>query len=233
MNRDALQLLSRFAFSPNQLGYCGLDSASQNFTKCVISGNCDHVTEEIPHFKGLNPYLKTIAQLTNLDIFDYQVIEAYWLGNELLSQFKPSDYDILIKNFQEQGLPEVFIEDVSSNKPNTFIPLHLFNILHIGVGKITGSVATTIDSINNCMIRWGEITKIENNNLTVDLNQIKISQQYDLETVTQSFDFLPEWLPDLKTGDTIAVHWKWPTKILTTQETKNLSHWTNQLLKAL
>lgn len=235
MDTKSLQLTSRFSFPPNHFGYCGLDSASIAFSKCITSGDCESVPGEIPHFKGLYPYLKTIAEVTGLDYLDYKVIEAYWLGGDLLSQFKPEHYAILIKHLKAQNLPDFFIDEVAKNQPKVFIPLHLFNVIHIGVGKITGSVETNIDNINHCMIRWGTVTKIdrENHTITISLNSLKqVGKQFAISNTPTTISYNPNFLSP-KIGDTIAAHWKSAVKILTAKEQNNLSHWTNQLISGL
>jgi len=157
MDKKALQLCSRFALQPNLLGYCGRSSAPVKLYECVVNGNCEGVRQELEKFIVLNPYLQTIAQITSKNPFSYEVIEAYWLGNDLLNQIKPEHYPILINNLAKQGVPEFLIEEIKNKKPKEFIPIHLFNILHVGVGKASGSVPFNLESINNCMVRWGEV----------------------------------------------------------------------------
>src|SRR3989344_5715011 len=103
-----LQLVSRFALPHNFLGYCGKDSAPAKFKRCVIGGECQEIEKEISKFIGLYPYLKTISAITNLPIFSYEVIESYWIGNDLLKRFRPEHYSLLLKNFKEQGVPDFF-----------------------------------------------------------------------------------------------------------------------------
>jgi len=160
MDTKALQLLSRYSLPPNSLHYCGLPSATNIFTNCIIDGKCREVKKEVKQFIVLWPYLKTIGEITNLDPFSSPVIEAYWFGNQLLKQITPDHYPILLKNLQTQGVPKFLIDEIKTKTPTKFVPIHLFNILHVGVGKASGSVPFNLDSINNCMLRWGKIIKI-------------------------------------------------------------------------
>jgi len=157
----ALQLCSCFALQPNSLGYCGRDSAPAKLSQCIIKGECDGVIEELEQFIVLNPYLQTISEITGHDPFSYEVIEAYWLGNDLLNQIKTQHYDLLVKNLADNGVPDFLIEEIQNKKPKQFIPIHLFNILHVGVGKASGSVPFNLDSINNCMVRWGKVRSMK------------------------------------------------------------------------
>lgn len=232
----ALQLLSRFSSPPNHFGYCGLDTASQAFARCITTGDCQGVAPEISHFKGLYPYLQTIGQVTGKHYLDYHVIKAYWIGGDLLKQFKPKHYQILIKHLENQGLPDFFIAEVAANKPKAFIPLHLFNVIHIGVGKITGSVETNLENVNHCMVRWGSITKLDSktHTLTAKLRSLTKTNHklFAISNKLTKVSYNPAFLTP-KVGDTVAVHWKSATKILTVKEEKNLSHWTKTLITSL
>jgi len=158
MDKKALQFCARFALQPNLLGFCGRNSAPAKLFDCIVNGNCDGVREELEKFIVLNPYLQTIAEITGKDPFSYEVIEAYWLGNDLLKQIKLEHYQILITNLAKQGVPDFLIAEIKNKIPKEFIPIHLFNILHVGVGKASGSVPFNLGSINNCMVRWGKVS---------------------------------------------------------------------------
>jgi hypothetical protein len=234
MDTSALQLCSRFAYSPNQLGYCGQNSAHAAFSQCILNQNCQPVTKEIPKFKGLYPYLKTIAQVLDKDSLSYPVVEAYWLGNPSLKKFKPHHYQILIRNLRAQGLPDFFIKEISHRQPRTFIPLHLFNVLHVGVGRITGSVPFNLKSVNQCMVRWGQVTDIRPDSATINLHSLKRSSgRYRLYLQTETLPYDKKFLAHIKTGSTVAAHWNWIVKTLNSAETQHLSHWTRHLLQNL
>jgi hypothetical protein len=230
----ALQLESRFSMPPNSLGYCGRDTATDAFRKCIFTGQCNTVTEEITHFIVLYPYLKTISQVTGLPYTDYKVIESYWLGNSLLKQFKPEHYSLLIDNLEKQGVPDFLISEMRTNPPKRLIPLHLFNILHVGVGRASGSVEFNLDSVNHCMVRWGDVVEITKQDLTINLTSLTaFKPPFGLEKTPHTFKYEPALLPRLKIGSIVAVHWQQVVKVLTKQETFNLSAWTQQLLSSL
>ncbi|MBN1162881.1 hypothetical protein JXA34_04030 [Patescibacteria group bacterium] len=222
-----LQLLSRFALPPNSLGYCGKDSAVEKLKKCITSGVCDAVEKEISKFIVLYPYLKTISEISNRDVFDYKVVECFWLGNDLVKRAKPKHYDLLIKNFSSQGVLESVIEDLRINTPKVFLPFHLFQVLHIGVGKCSGSVPFNMDSVNNCMIRWGEVEKITKSHVLVNLYSLTVKKGcYHIIKKREKFSFDPEIIKGVKLGDMVSVHWRVPNKILEEEEIKNLEHWS-------
>lgn len=234
MNKKALQLASRFCLPPNSLGYCGKNTAVSKFKKCIINGDCENVEEEVGKFIVLHPYLKTISQITGLPKFSYKVIESYWIGNDLLKKTKLEHYDLLLKNFKKQGVPDFFLEELKQKFPKKFIPNHLFQVLHIGVGKASGAVPFNLESINNCMIRWGKVKKIKNNQATIILNSIEQDKTvYKLTIKNGDVLFDKKIVENLKVGKSVAVHWNMIIKILTKNEEKDVIYWTNKILESI
>jgi hypothetical protein len=231
MKDSALQLESRFSLSPNSLGYCGKKSATAKFKSCIVNGKCDGVKEELKNFIVLYPYLKTLGKIISKPFSSYSVIESYWLGNDELKKAKVKDYSLLLENFKKQGVPDFFIEDLKLKKPKKFIPSHLFHVLHVGVGKASGAVPFNLESINNCMIRWGRVESISKKEAVVKLNSLKGSRKYSLIKLTTSVPYNPKFTPGLTVGDTVAVHWNMIIKILNQTEEKNLTFWTNKVLQ--
>jgi hypothetical protein len=232
MDIAALQLAARFSLVPHELGYChARNSAAKTFRKCLAGGDCRGVEEEISHFIVLYPYLKTLAEIIGLSPFSYQVIESYWLGNDELKKAKTEHYDLLLENFAKQGVPAWLIEELSQNQPKVFTPTHLFQVLHVGVGRASGSVPFNLDSINQCMVRWGRVRKFQIR-VTAEVNSLeKKGKDYRLTFKTETLRFEPKFMPGLKVGDCIACHWGWAVKILTAREEKNLSFWTREVLQ--
>lgn len=229
MDKKALQLLSRFSLPPNALGYCGKDSAPEKFKKCVIEGKCSGVSSEIKNFIVLNPYLKTIAEVTGKDPFSYQVAEAYWLGNNLLKKFKPEHYKILLQNFKKQGIPNWVTDELGEKKIKKFIPFHLFQILNAGVGRTSVKDPYNLKMMNQCMVRWGKITKIGGEKVRVNLNSLKKeSGKYKLVKIKEETMRLPNFTRSLKSGDVVAVHWGLIVKKLTQRELDNIKYWTKE-----
>lgn len=234
MDVKALQLNSRFSLPPNSLGYCGKNSASEKFKACVVNGKCGGIENELKQFIVLYPYLRTISKISRLSKFSYKVIESYWLGNDLLSKAKQKDYGILLDFFEKQGVPDWLIKELKAKKPKKFIPTHLFQVLHVGVGRASGSVPYNIETINNCMIRWGKVEKVNKTTAKINLNSLKKTPGiYKLSLVEETFPYIPSFVQGIKAGDIVAVHWKQITKILTENEASKLSHWTKEVLKAI
>jgi len=82
---DGPQLFARYAFMPNRLTYCGGDDNRALFDYCLEEVTDDGLRGLLRKFTGAMPYLRLIAECNAiLDPFDARVVEAYWLGNNLL-----------------------------------------------------------------------------------------------------------------------------------------------------
>lgn len=231
MKDSSLQLESRFSLAPNSLGYCGRKSAAAEFRKCIRDKKCKRVKEELKNFIVLYPYLKTLGKIFRKSFSSYSVIEAYWLGNDELKKVRQKDYNLLLENFTEQGVPDFFVTELKTKKPKEFIPNHLFHVLFIGVGKASGAVPFNLSSINSCMIRWGEVQELSKREAIVNLNSLKKKgkNSYILTKIKASIPFNPKLTPDLKVDDTVAVHWNLIVKILNKKEEKNLEVWSTKV----
>jgi len=244
----ALDLACRFSLPPNSLGYCGQNSAPEKFKNYVVEGvsvvDRQEIQQELEKFIVLNPYLETLATITGKSKFSRQVIEAYWLGNDELKKAKPAHYFTLLDNFANQGVPPWFVDELKAKPPKKFIPHHLFQVLHVGVGRASGAVPFNLASINNCMIRWGKVTRIMDDKLEADLSSLdgKIGDEsvndagvsgLNLVQKTGQAMFLQDFLPKLKLGDTVAVHWGQAVKILSPKEVIQLDFWTREVLDSL
>lgn len=233
-----LQLVSRYSLPPNSLGYCGRGSAPEKFKRCIKTGICKDIPIEVEKFIVLHPYLNTIAKVLGASKTSHKVVEAYWLGNDHLKKFKKEHYDILLDNFLEQGVPDFFVKELRTKKPKKFIPTHLFQVLHIGVGKSSGAVPFNMDSINNCMIRWGKVKNKDKNKgkhyATVELNSLKRnSGKYELTKRTERIEYDPDITGMINIGNIVTVHWKIVTKVLTEKETNSIKKWSKKTLEII
>jgi len=130
MAKNGLQLLARFSLTPNKLGLCGQANIDTKIIDCIKTGKCEGLLSHLEGFKTQLPYLKTLAQVTDKNYLDYEVIEAYWLGNDLLDQFLKTNYfSLYIKCLKQLELPDFFIESIVKHPPKIFIPFHLASIL--------------------------------------------------------------------------------------------------------
>jgi hypothetical protein len=81
--------------------YCGGDDNRLLFDHAVERVVDGGLAQHLRKFSGALPYLELIARTNGLtDPFDARVVEAYWIGNELLDRVEVRQlYDSLLERF--------------------------------------------------------------------------------------------------------------------------------------
>src|SRR6478735_724946 len=83
MHRSGAQLFARYAYPPNELGYCGPPDASVLLRRGPSADAA--IAQHARRFEGAWAYLDLLASAAGIaDPLDARVVEAYWLGNDLL-----------------------------------------------------------------------------------------------------------------------------------------------------
>jgi hypothetical protein len=85
-------LFARYAYPPNSLGLCGAD-VPRTLLEYGDAGESDGGLAELARtFEGAWPYLTLIAEANRIeDPLDPRVVDAYWVGNELLARVAPAE----------------------------------------------------------------------------------------------------------------------------------------------
>ncbi len=230
---DGAELAARFSYITNTLRFCGPEQASEQFLQYIKEkGNSEDVRDSVKKFEGLYPYLSAIAGKTNLDLLDFGVVEAYWIGNSLLDTFDKEDLAEIIDALTKRGLPASIGKSLIDGLPAGFVPHHSFNVMYVGVGKTTGSVETTTQNMDNCIINWGKVIEIRGSEIIVETQSLKseggIYRFTDQEHKTAVF--LPELMPGLKKGDFVALHWGFAAMVLDEAQLANLKKYTSHTI---
>lgn len=237
---NGLILFCKYAFPPNRLQYCGPQETKTLFELLTKKGRAEELKNLALHFEGAVPYLKLIAQTNKIkDIFDAGVVEAYWLGNDLLKNVEISK---LHSHLEERFKKRVKIKEwrwlelqpLVGAKP--FHGFHVFDIYRqVGLLK-SGGKDKILETMNQCRISWGKIKeiKIKNNSremtlgtALVEYNPLRFNSlgKLELEKKTlKNFNLIDSFL---KKGDEISLHWDFICDKLTLRQKQNLVFWTN------
>jgi hypothetical protein len=238
MDQDkGLRLASRFSSITNRLRYCGPKDAYKDFYLLLSGKKYDRkkITEHFIKYEGLYVYFKALSEKHNLDIFDYRVVEAYWLGNELLDGFSRDELRDILNGLTQRGLPKEYAETLSVKLPFNMNPHHSFNVLFVGVGKTTGSVPTNLLTMNKCSISVGKVHEITQRQLVVSVNPLVMHEELlsygkpEIQYVEHDELFTPK----LKKGDMVALHWDFACKILEDKEADNIVKYTQKNIESL
>jgi Family of unknown function (DUF6390) len=163
---DGPQLFARYAFMPNRLTYCGGDDHGALFDYCVAGITDRGLHSLLRKFTGAMPYLRLIAECNAiLDPFDARVVEAYWLGNELLQGVEAHAlYDSLRARFGGQ-MRARDLELVLGKAPAGAHPHHSFHVLEVCPRN---GWPQPLSFMDNCRISWGKVVALDGSTLAVE-----------------------------------------------------------------
>lgn len=238
---DGALLSARYAFMPNKLRYCGGDDNKELFGYVTEKQSDNGLKELLKEFATMYPYLRLIADANKIiDPFNYKVVEAYWIGNDLLNNVGMSNfYNYMVdkqqlkKTFKPKTAELIFGKIPLGAKPHH--SWHVFNI-----PKRTGHfpIEHTLETMDKCRIGWGKIEKIENlgqgeliKKITIDYKPLvirenkvelgsEISKEVWIEFDNKSFIVAPQ------VGKWVSIHWEWACDYLTDEQVQNLEKWT-------
>ena len=237
---DGLRLGISFSYMPNSLRFCGPQRAHQDFLSYINSPSkktAAAVESDVKRFEGLFTYLDAIAAKSKKHFTDYEVVEAYWIGNSLLDKFTSNDVKAIIKALIRRGLPAEIAENKIRSLPKGVFPHHNFNVCYVGVGRITGAVPTTIQNMNDCMTIPGIVTAIKRKRgklvvrrkfLQMSEPGLQLGPEMEVEVA-----YLPQLMTNVKIGDVVAIHWGFAPMILTKRQQQNLEGYTQKVLAAI
>lgn len=232
---SGIELFIRYAFMPNHLGYCG-GNENELLLERAATGNADpRLTPLLTQFSGALPYLRSIAAANGIgDPFDRRVVEAYWLGNELLSGVEAGDlYKTLEQRFGRQ-LPPKIREQVLRKPPEGAKPFHFFHV--VDVYRHLERETVGMAAIESCRVSWGQVTGLDGAGVMV-LRQPLVWIEGKLalgearaERVVRSIGGLG-FADELAVGDWVSLHWGWVCERLDARSLANLRRWTARHLE--
>jgi Family of unknown function (DUF6390) len=225
-------LFARYAFPPNELGYCGPADADV----LLRGGNPVEVAKHAREFDGAWPYLQAIAEAADIDdALDADVVASYWVGGDLLNRVGPAPLlDRLRSAFTGQvtGL----LADI--DPPAGVLAHHSFHVFVVypWVRFLDRDPATALKVLQNCRIRWGTVDSVsEEHVVMVSRPLLYVSGSLGLgerraELVRWSKDGA-SLTPAPTPGDTVSAHWDWICATLTESEADALSDATRTTLQ--
>lgn len=227
---------ARFAFPPNRLGYCGPGDGSE--LAHSARGHEDPGLREIAAgFEGAYPYLQLLAGSNHRpDPLDADVVEAYWIGNELLDHVPLHDFGCSIdERFRRRaGTAWHRMEDrLPAGTAN-----HSYHVLHVmpwaGLMR-DGIVDEPLRIVDRCRISWAEVLPgptpdgdgrvlVRRTPLVWSGSRLVYGDPV-VETVQSPFD--------VEAGDVVAIHWDWICERLDRRQLTWLRRVTDRQLRGL
>jgi Family of unknown function (DUF6390) len=213
--RDAGDVVfARYAFPPNELGYCGPDDAAALLSHASTGHERQLVSERAPAFDGAWPYLQVLAEaLGVVDPLDPRVVEAYWVGSDLLDAVDPARLlTVLAERFTGQ-VGGVWQRVTPEMGP---VAHHSFQVLAVypWLGLLDSSSPVPLSVLDQCRIRWGTVVDVDGDHATVTSRPL--TWESGLVGLGAEREERVRWALNgealstgLAPGDLVSLHWDW------------------------
>ena len=232
---DGVALCARFSIATNRLAYCGPADAEPALYEAIVTGRGSaRAREALARFEALMPYLEAIGAANERDPFDHDVVEAYWLGNDLLEAVDRPRFTRLLEELTRRGLPPSIARRLTENLPAAPLAHHVFHVAFVGVGAVTGHVPTTLPNIESCRPARASVAALRGEGLEVTGPTVRAEgARLRLEgSSRRSVRFDPKALPSVGVGSNVVLHWAWPAMVLDDAGARELDRWTTRSLEA-
>lgn len=233
---DGLLRCSRYAFGPNRLHYCGPD-ANQEILAYLNEGVADPgLAKLLGTFQTMFPYLKLIAEANGIrDPFDERVVEAYWIGNDLLDNVgKRRLWRHLAEGLGlKKKLDAKSFGWVEDKIAGGALPHHNFHVLDIW--KRTGHlpIAQTLESMDACRVSSGRVLEVDGPVIWVETEPlIHLGGKLALgspsrKKVRRALESRSD-IEQVESGQIVTLHWDVPCEVITAEQAARLRRYTLQ-----
>lgn len=232
-----IRLASIYSYPPSSLGFCGQRiKNTPQILKNFLTGKkplTGQIKKALQNFEAAYPYLKLISQANKIkDPLDYQVVEALWLGNELLNKIKLTDLKkTVLTDFTRPGLLTKTQAKTRLNKISALTrPHHSFHVLLLG--PVTKNIKFYDKLYDLCLISWGRVLqlKAKKSKAVVNFKPLILKNNQFLYGKKSKKEII--WnktiVPDLQINDQVSFHWNFLCQKLTETQATNLKKYTKQ-----
>ena len=233
-------LFARYAYPPNALGYCGADE-TRTLLEYGAAGASDGGLAELARtFDGAWPYLTLIAAANRIeDPLDPRVVEAYWVGNELLDRVRPDDLGRHVED-RFRGRIGRGRDRLLATVAAGAVPHHAFHVFAVypWLGLLrTGVVDQPLYVLDRCRTAPAIVESVAGDVASVRLRPLAWDGRalsfgpWEAREVRWRTDGLGLIAP--QPGDRVAVHWDFVCDQLSATAARALSRATTRAMAAV
>lgn len=229
-------LFGRYAYPPNELGYCGPDAHAQLLEQVAARADDGDLHRLVRGFDGAWPYLELIAGAAGIgDPLDPRVVEAYWVGNELLDRVGPTAMGISLDDRFRSRIGRLEFDRLIGAVPAGALPHHSFHVFGVypWLGLLRGGrVDEPLRVLDRCRIRWGRViaingdgtARVNSRPLHWDGRRLQLAAPREERAVLRLGKL---GLSDqLRAGQWCALHWDWVCDRLDQRQLMSLRRYT-------
>lgn len=212
------RLFARYAYPPNELGYCGPDESGVLLRGDDAAALARHARA----FDGAWPYLSTMARATGTDPLDVDVVGGYWVGGPQLHCVDPADLLNTLRG-AFSGQATGLLDDVGSS--SAVLAHHSFHVFVVypWVRFLDREPTTALRVLQSCRIRWGTVTAVDGEYAVIDGCPLVLDDgvlalgRERPERVRWSRDGA-SFITTPEPGTLVSAHWDWVCDTLTGTE---------------
>lgn len=199
--KSGLLLFCQHAYPASLNGACGQTDSEALKTFIQTGQPPENIKEVLRSFPNVIKNLKRLSEISGIkDIFDYRLIEAYWLGNNLLEKF-----------------------------PKDRKPFHLASLLQTLKPALKNNSRRAVTILENCRISYGQILTLKNP-LGQKTGRAKVIEYNPISNRPKAIAFRKDRIktvkfidPRLKKNDLISMHHNYICAALTEKQLVQLA----------
>ena len=198
------ELFGRYAYPPNELGYCGPTDGGG------ASGLASHANE----FDGAWPYLAAIADAVGAsDPLDKDVVNSYWVGGPALHKVDPAQLLARLRGAFKGQVTGLLDEVPVAAEVMAHHSFHVF-VVYPWVRFLRRDAATALRVMQDCRIRWGTVETVAGEHAVISSCPLQLDDgrlilgESQTETVKWKKGDL-SLVPAPTPGTTVSAHWDW------------------------
>jgi Family of unknown function (DUF6390) len=233
-------LFARYAYPPNALGLCGADEPGTLIEYGDADASDGGLAELARTFEGAWPYLTLIADANRIeDPLDPRVVEAYWVGNELLGHVPPP---ALARHVDERfrGRLGRAGEGVAAVAIAGGVPHHCFHVFAVypWLGLLrSGFVDEPLHVLDQCRTTPALVLAVEDE--TADVLAEPLLWEGGRLLLGAPEPRRVRWrdggrsFVQPRPGELVSLHWDFACDVLTTEAAARLAAVTRRVLAAV
>jgi hypothetical protein len=228
------RLFARYAFSPNDLGYCGPADARALFELAATGRAAADITAIARRFSGAWPYLVLLAELTGgADPLDEALVRAYWTGAPVRGVDAAAFGARLLDRLGAWAghywhhLDEALLPEAAPDHG-----FHVFGVYPWSRLLPAGPPEQPLHVLDSCRISWGRVVVhgrdghvvVRRQPLGWDGDRLALLPEREHE-VRHRIDGRG-FVDDPRPGEWLALHWNWVCDRLTGDDVERLCQGT-------
>ncbi|MGH3582911.1 MAG: DUF6390 family protein [Mycobacterium sp.] len=199
---------ARYAFPPNELGYCG----PADTDTLLRGGGAAELTAHARAFDGAWPYLDAIADAAGVDPLDASVVRNYWVGGPLLQAVDP---DALLSRLRASFAGQA-TGMLDALRTGEVLAHHSFHVMAIypWIRFLDRGAGKPVQVMQDCRVRWGTVESVHGDHAVIDSQPLTFTDgRLGLgDPVEERVRWRKDGYslaPEPSRGQTVTAHWDW------------------------